>query len=137
MNSARLPAAGARIQVERVFTQADFDLFARLSGDNNPIHVDPHFSATTRFGRTVAHGMLLYSALWSVIGTRFPMVRQIEQQLMFPAPTYAEDPMLLEIQVNGYPTANRCALSMRVRRTMDDVITLEGTTLIELDEAGL
>lgn len=136
MNSARLPAAGTRIQLERVFTQADFDLFARLSGDNNPIHVDPHFSATTRFGRTVAHGMLLYSALWSAIGTRFPMVRQIEQQLMFPAPTYAEDLMLLEIEVSGYPTDDRCALSMRVRRAMDDVVTLEGTTVIELDEAG-
>jgi len=48
-------------------TQADFDAFAAVSGDDNPIHVDPEFSAHTRFGRTVAHGMLLYSRLWAMV----------------------------------------------------------------------
>lgn len=43
--------------------QADFDLFAGISGDNNPIHVDPAFSARTRFGHTVSHGMLLKQEL--------------------------------------------------------------------------
>ena len=37
---------------KRSFTQQDFARFADLSGDNNPIHVDPQFSARTRFGRT-------------------------------------------------------------------------------------
>jgi acyl dehydratase len=49
-----------QISEVKTFTQAEFDAFARLSGDDNPIHVDPEFSARTRFGRTVAHGMLLY-----------------------------------------------------------------------------
>ncbi|NDJ34144.1 MAG: hypothetical protein GYB64_05715, partial [Chloroflexi bacterium] len=52
---------GTVIERKRTFTQADFDLFAELSGDDNPIHVDPTFSARTRFGRTAAHGMMLYS----------------------------------------------------------------------------
>ena len=47
----------------RTFTQRDFDRFAALSGDDNPIHVDPAFAARTRFGRTVCHGMLLYSTI--------------------------------------------------------------------------
>ncbi len=54
--------------VNRVFSQTDFDRFAALSGDDNPIHVDAEFSARTRFGRTVAHGMLLYSIACSVLG---------------------------------------------------------------------
>ena len=41
--------------IERIFSQVDFDRFARLSGDNNPIHIDPAFSARTPFGQTVAH----------------------------------------------------------------------------------
>ena len=45
------------------FTQAQFDRFAALSGDDNPIHVDPQFAARTRFGRTVAHGMFLLSLI--------------------------------------------------------------------------
>jgi len=54
--------------VKRVFSQADFDRFAALSGDNNPIHVDPTFAARTKFGRTVAHGMFIYSVVCSVLG---------------------------------------------------------------------
>jgi acyl dehydratase len=53
--------------IVRSFTQADFDCFARLSGDDNPIHVDAEFSARSRFGRTVAHGLLLCSVLRGLI----------------------------------------------------------------------
>ena len=47
------------IERQWIPTQEEFDLFARISGDDNPIHVDPEFSARTRFGRTVSHGMLI------------------------------------------------------------------------------
>src|SRR5688500_2787 len=64
----RIEATGAMTMTTyslvRSLSQAEFDLFARISGDNNPIHVDPEFSARTRFGRTVSHGMLLYTVLW-------------------------------------------------------------------------
>ena len=71
-----------------IFTQSEFDRFAALSGDDNPIHVDPEFAAGSRFGRTVAHGMLLYSRLSGVLGRAFPGWRQKEVELMFPAPTF-------------------------------------------------
>jgi acyl dehydratase len=79
-------AAAARI--ERSFTQADFDRFARLSGDANPIHTDPAFAAATRFGCTVAHGLLLMSVLRGLIEQLVPGGRLVEQSVMFPAPTF-------------------------------------------------
>lgn len=82
----------ARIE-ERVLTQEDFDAFARLSGDDNPIHVDPEFSARTRFGRTVSHGMLLSTVLRGLLDELVPGARQQSQKLMFPAPTFANEPM--------------------------------------------
>lgn len=75
----------------RVPTQADFDLFAEISGDDNPIHVDPDFSSRTRFGRTVSHGMLLYSWAWALLKAALPGQRPIQAQLMFPNPCYAGD----------------------------------------------
>ena len=42
---------------KRRFTQEDFNCFADINGDNNPIHVDPQFSARTRFGRTVCRAI--------------------------------------------------------------------------------
>lgn len=92
---------GDMFTTTRVFTQADFDAFARLSGDDNPIHVDTAFAAQTRFGRTVAHGMLLYSALCGAIHGWFPGARQLEQELMFPAPTFTDEAMTLTLVVTA------------------------------------
>jgi 3-hydroxybutyryl-CoA dehydratase len=83
----------------KIFTQAEFNAFARLSGDDNPIHVDPAFAAKTRFGRTVAHGMFLYSTICGILNRHFPEAVQIKQQLLFPAPTFADEPMEIRISV--------------------------------------
>ncbi len=82
-----------------VFTQDDFVRFARLSGDDNPIHVDPEFAARTRFGKTVAHGMLLYSVLCGALKKYFPHSTQLEQALMFPTPTYVGEEITIRLEI--------------------------------------
>jgi acyl dehydratase len=82
-----------------VFTQAEFDRFAALSGDDNPIHVDPAFAARSRFGRTVAHGMFLYAHLRRALDELAPGAIQLEQELMFAAPTYCGESVRLELEV--------------------------------------
>ncbi|MEV5570557.1 AMP-binding protein [Spirillospora sp. NPDC052269] len=69
--------------------QADFDRFAELSGDDNPIHVDPEYAATTVFGGTVAHGVFLYSLIRTAIRRRRPGADLAATTLRFPAPTRA------------------------------------------------
>ena len=81
------------------FTQAQFDRFAALSGDDNPIHVDPQFAARTRFGRTVAHGMFLYANVRRALGELAQGASQAEQSLLFPAPTYTDEPLQLRLTV--------------------------------------
>ena len=78
-------------------TQAEFDAFAKISGDDNPIHVDPAFSARTRFGRTVSHGMLIYSKLWALLRELQPGARQRNQTMMFPNPCYTGEPVELTV----------------------------------------
>ncbi|MGO1117228.1 MaoC/PaaZ C-terminal domain-containing protein [Rhodovibrionaceae bacterium A322] len=128
-----LPAVGSLLTREKVFTQADFDLFAEISGDNNPIHVDPDFSARTAFGRTVSHGMLLYSCLWGLLREHFPGARQMSQDLMFPAPTYCDEQLNIQLEVLGYPAAGRCELSVSVVKQDGGEKTLTGKTVIEWD----
>ena len=86
---------------KRSFSQDDFDRFARLSRDDNPIHVDPVFSAQTRFGGTVAHGMMLYSTICRLFSTRFPGngTLQIQQDLMFQNPTYTHTDVTVRCEV--------------------------------------
>ena len=79
------------------FTQSDFNRFAALSGDDNPIHVDPEFSARTKFGRTVAHGMFLYSHVCAALNEMMPGVVQLEQEMMFPNPTFTDEEVTLTV----------------------------------------
>jgi acyl dehydratase len=83
----------------RVLLQSDFDRFARLSHDDNPIHVDPGFAATSHFGATVAHGMLLYSCICKSLCEQIgPGVVQLEQILMFPNATYVGDRLSITLE---------------------------------------
>lgn len=54
------------------FSQADVQEFARVTGDNNPLHLDPQFAAQTPFKRPIIHGMLGASIFTKVLGTEFP-----------------------------------------------------------------
>lgn len=117
--------------LERSLSQDDFNLFAVVSGDNNPIHVDPDFSARTRFGRTVSHGMLLYTVLWGMIRNRYPGARQTGQTLMFPNPAYADEPLRFEIAETTTQDGRR-RLTTTVSRVADGARVLEGETEIAL-----
>ena len=112
--------------------QADFDLFAELSGDDNPIHVDPDFSARTRFGRTVSHGMLLYARLWAMICDRHPSARAASQALMFPAPSFADEPLRLTVEPK--PDAPD-RLMMSIARASDGEMTLIGECRLTSNDA--
>lgn len=113
------------ISEERTFTQADFDAFAALSGDNNPIHVNQDFAANSRFGRTVAHGVLLCSIVRGLIEQLFPGSRQLDQTVMYPAPTFADEAMRFQVKVEGENPAER-SCSFRVSRVTDGTVTCEG-----------
>lgn len=111
--------------IERSFSQADFDLFARLSGDSNPIHVDTAFAARTRFGRTVAHGLLLCSVLRGLIEQLVPGGQLQDQKVMFPAPTFAGEQMCFTITMTdaGDSGSN---VRLEVLRVADGTVTCQG-----------
>ena len=125
-----MTAKDKSIVVERTLTQDEFDRFAKLSGDNNPIHVDTDFSATTRFGRTVAHGLLLNSVLRGLLDTLVPGGRQVSQSLMFPAPTYADEPMRFTAAIS-FEDERIVKATMSTMRIADDVVTCAGSTVIQ------
>ena len=111
--------------LEKVFTQADFDAFAELSGDDNPIHVDEIFSSKTRFGRTVSHGMLLGTILRGMLDRLVPGARQVEQKLMFPSPTYAGDAMRFAV-IRKSDDGRHVVADVSCERIEDGVITCAG-----------
>jgi acyl dehydratase len=114
----------------RTLTQEDFDRFARLSRDDNPIHCDPVFARTTHFGATVAHGMFLYSLILAELSRSRPQgYTQATQTLMFPAPTLVGDTVRVEVESDAAGE-----LAVRVRK-QDGSVTAQGTTRL-LDQSN-
>ena len=119
--------------LERVLTQSDFEAFAELSGDDNPIHVDEAFSAQTRFGRTVSHGMLLATILRGLLDQLVPGARQVEQKLMFPSPTYTGDAMRFAV-IRKSDDGRHVVADVSCERIADGVITCAGEATLERAE---
>lgn len=127
MSTPALPGPGPLFREIRTLSQADFDLFAAVSGDDNPIHVDADFSARTRFGRTVAHGMLLYTVLWGLVQRHMPAFRQQGQSLMFPAPAFAGEPLVFSGTVESVGE-HLVRLAMRVTRAGDGEVVCDAAS---------
>ena len=101
-------------------TQAEFDAFAALSGDDNPIHTDPAFSARTRFGRTVSHGMLIYARLAALLA-RIDGGAVRVQTLIFPNPAFAGEALDLQVTSTGPGT-----YAVTATRRADGAVVTEG-----------
>ncbi len=121
---------GTTLTLKRVLTQEDFNRFAALSGDDNPIHVDPEFSARTHFGRTVAHGMFLYSLICSAIDRFFPGATQSSQDLVFPAPTFVGDQVTVSLKVEDVAPAEQLVRLETVITQASGLVSCQGETAI-------
>lgn len=63
---------GQTARFSKTVTEADVYLFAGISGDLNPAHVDEEFAKKTYFKTRIAHGMLTASFISTIIGTMLP-----------------------------------------------------------------
>ncbi len=74
------------------YTQANVDTFAQISGDNNPIHVNPEYASKSIFGRCVVHGFFAGAVFSKVFGTQWPGEGTIYlyQEMKFQAPVFVE-----------------------------------------------
>jgi acyl dehydratase len=118
---------------QHTFKQDDFDQFAILSGDDNPIHVDPEFAAQTRFRRTVAHGMLLYSTICGILGTHFPGsgTIQLGQEMTFRSPTFVGEELCIQIEVTQInPETRLMGINTKVIRPNQE-LSLDGNILVQ------
>ena len=76
------------------FTQEEVDEFARVTGDNNPLHLDAHYAANTPFKKPIIHGFLGGSVFSKILGTRFPGEGTVylKQSMEFLRPMFVDTP---------------------------------------------
>jgi acyl dehydratase len=88
----------------KTLTDAHFMFFAGMTGDAHPLHYDDEYAKQTRFGRRLAHGLLLTSMTALGASTLAPLVEDsivafVEQTTRFRAPVFIGDTILPEHEV--------------------------------------
>lgn len=123
---------GDKAAIEETITEHDVNLFAKVSGDNNPVHVDDNYAKQTRFKKRIAHGMLAASLLSRVVGTKLPGPGTIylSQTLSFKAPVYFGDTVRAEVEITE-KLENKNFVKLRtVCSNQTGSIVLEGEALV-------
>jgi 3-hydroxybutyryl-CoA dehydratase len=83
------------------FSQDDVNHFAKITGDNNPIHLDEAYASKTLFGRRIIHGFLAVSVFSKVFGTLFPGEGTIylKQDMKFLSPMFVEEEYIARFSI--------------------------------------
>ncbi len=97
----RTYTVGERASVRRTITETEIILFAGISGDVNPAHVDEEWGKGTRFEGRVAHGLISAGLISAVLGTKLPGpgTLWLEQSLRFLQPVRPGDTVNAEVEI--------------------------------------
>lgn len=118
---------GMSASASRTVSEADILMFAGVSGDTNPVHLDQEFAASTMFGGRIAHGMLSAGLISAVFGTRLPGPGSIylSQTLKFKAPVKIGDTVVARVTVKELKTEKRRAVFSTVC-SVGSTVVLDG-----------
>lgn len=115
----------------RTITEADIVAFAGVSGDNNPVHLDKDYAATTIFKGPIAHGMLTASFISTVLGTKLPGYGciYVSQDLRFRAPVRVGDTVRATVEVSEI-VAEKKRVVLTTKCVVGDKVVLEGSAVM-------
>lgn len=124
-------AVGMTAVFGKTVTEADLVMFAGVSGDTNPLHLDEEFASRTRFGGRIVHGMLTASLISTLIGTKLPGPGciYISQDLKFRAPVRVGDTVETRATVTEIEPERRRVV-LRTECTVKGQTVLEGVAKI-------
>lgn len=96
-------AVGDAAELELLLSHRLVRRYSYLSGDRNPIHIDADYAAQTRFGRPIAHGMLIGAYISALIANELPGPGSIYlgQSLTFIRPAYVGEVIKIRVSVVG------------------------------------
>jgi 3-hydroxybutyryl-CoA dehydratase len=118
---------GEEAILTKLVSDDDIKTFARISGDDNPVHMNDDYARGTMFGGRIAHGMLVAGLISAVLGTKLPGPGAIyvSQQLRFLAPVRPGDQVTARAKVTDW-NAEKGRVTL-----LTDVTNQEGSVVIE------
>jgi acyl dehydratase len=130
---------GDKASMEKKFSQQDVADFARISGDDQPLHLDEAYAATTRFKKRIAHGMLSAGLISAALGTKLApqaTVVYLSQSLRFMRPVYPGDTIEAKLEVTSIDPEKRFVTCTTECVNQDGQTVLTGEAVVMLDAKG-
>ncbi|WP_439552562.1 MaoC family dehydratase [Falsiroseomonas sp.] len=124
-------AIGQKASFGKTITEADIVLFAAVTGDTNPMHLDAEYAKTTVFGERIAHGMLAAGLITKVMGTQLPGPGTIymSQSLRFRAPVRIGDTVTAIVEITAL-NAEKHRATLRTVCLVKGAPVLEGEAIV-------
>ena len=125
---------GDSASMTKTFTENEVLTFASISGDHNPIHIDPQFAAKSRFKQQIVHGMLSAGLISAILGMQLPGPGCIylKQELNFRAPVFFEDTLTAMVTVTKL-REDKPIITLSTRCTnQDGILVLDGEAILML-----
>ena len=118
----------------RTITETEIVLFAGISGDDNPVHINQEFAEQTPFKGRIAHGVLTSALVSTVLGTRLPGPGAILLSLSFrfKAPVRANDTVTARVTVREIDLEKR-RVTLQAACTVNGLPVLEGDAEVKVD----
>ncbi|MGH6719173.1 MAG: MaoC family dehydratase [Alphaproteobacteria bacterium] len=122
---------GMTAMYARTINAAEITLFAGVSGDINPVHLNQEFAAGTQFEGCIAHGMLTASLISTVLGTKLPGPGcvYLSQNLKFLTPVRAGDTVRARATITEIVT-ELSRVRLKTMCTVGDRPVVEGEALV-------
>jgi 3-hydroxybutyryl-CoA dehydratase len=126
---------GMQETLMRTVMDEDVVDFARISGDDNPIHLSERYAAKTRFGQRIAHGLYTASLISAVLGTRLPGPGAVyrSQTLNFHAPVKIGDVVTVVVEVVELVPEGRKA-RLHCEALVDGQVVLDGEAAVSVPD---
>ena len=92
---------GMYAEIVRSFSESDVDLFSKLSGDENPVHLNEEYAKTTLFGRRIVHGALASSIFSALFANKLPGAGCIYLKFenKFLRPIYLNEKVIFKVEI--------------------------------------
>ena len=122
---------GMSRMLERKITQNDILLFSKVSGDQNPVHLDKEYAKRSLFGQRIAHGMLTASLISAVIAEQLPGhgTVYLSQTLRFIKPVLPGQLVTTTVSVTNIEYSNR-RVTLDCKCGVNEKIVLAGEALV-------
>lgn len=125
---------GMQASYAKTITEADVVLFAGITGDDNPVHINAEYAEQTMFEQRIVHGMFSAGLISAVLGTRMPGpgAIYIDQQLSFKAPVHIGDTVVATATVLEINEQRRRVKLETVCKVKDKIVA-QGTATNMVD----